>query len=38
VHLHGGEIRASNRVGGGARFELTLPLEPAEAEMAEMAL
>jgi two-component system, OmpR family, sensor histidine kinase KdpD len=38
VHLHGGEIRASNRVGGGARFELTLPLEPAEAEMVEMAL
>jgi len=38
VHLHGGEIRASNRAGGGARFELTLPLEPAEVEVAEMAL
>jgi two-component system sensor histidine kinase KdpD len=30
VHLHGGEIRASNRdTGGGARFEFTLPLESA---------
>jgi two-component system sensor histidine kinase KdpD len=27
VHLHGGEIRASNRDSGGARFEFTLPLE-----------
>lgn len=38
VRLHGGEIHAGNRGGGGARFELTLPLEPAEAEVAEMAL
>ena len=30
VHLHGGTIRAGNRVGGGARFELTFPLESAE--------
>jgi two-component system, OmpR family, sensor histidine kinase KdpD len=29
VHLHGGEIRASNRDTGGARFEFTLPLESA---------
>ena len=27
VHLHGGEIRASNRDSGGARFEFTLPIE-----------
>jgi two-component system sensor histidine kinase KdpD len=38
VRLHGGEIRASDRAEGGACFELTLPLEPAEAEVAEMAL
>jgi two-component system, OmpR family, sensor histidine kinase KdpD len=38
VRLHGGEIHASNRENGGARFELTLPLEPAESETAEMAL
>src|SRR6201999_587519 len=32
VHLHGGEIRASNRAGGGgARFEFSLPLESAAA-------
>jgi two-component system, OmpR family, sensor histidine kinase KdpD len=31
VHLHGGEIRASNRDTGGARFEFTLPLESAAA-------
>lgn len=37
VRLHGGEIRAGNRSGGGARFELTLPLEPAEASVVEAA-
>jgi two-component system, OmpR family, sensor histidine kinase KdpD len=37
VHLHGGEIRASNRdTGSGARFEFTLPLDcAAEIETAE---
>lgn len=37
VHLHGGEIRASNRdPGSGARFEFTLPLDcAAEIETAE---
>ncbi len=30
VRAHGGEIEARDRPGGGARFELTLPLsEPA---------
>jgi two-component system sensor histidine kinase KdpD len=35
VHLHGGEIRASNRDTGGARFEFTLPLESLEIEAVE---
>jgi two-component system, OmpR family, sensor histidine kinase KdpD len=26
VHLHGGNIRAANRPGGGARFEIDLPV------------
>ena len=29
VRAHGGEIRASARVGGGAEFSFTLPLAPA---------
>jgi len=29
VQAHGGEIRASTRAKGGARFEFTLPMEPA---------
>jgi two-component system sensor histidine kinase KdpD len=29
VRLHGGEIGATNRIGGGARFEIVLPLEAA---------
>jgi two-component system, OmpR family, sensor histidine kinase KdpD len=29
VDLHGGDIKACNRPGGGARFEIRLPLEPA---------
>lgn len=29
VHLHGGRIRAVNRPGGGARFEIDLPAEAA---------
>jgi two-component system sensor histidine kinase KdpD len=28
ARLHGGEIRAANRAAGGARFEITFPLEP----------
>jgi two-component system sensor histidine kinase KdpD len=27
ARLHGGDIHATNNVGGGARFELTLPME-----------
>jgi two-component system sensor histidine kinase KdpD len=38
VHLHGGEIRASNRDTGGACFEFTLPLESATAVEAEAAV
>jgi two-component system sensor histidine kinase KdpD len=29
VNAHGGRIRAMERAGGGARFEFTLPVEPA---------
>jgi two-component system, OmpR family, sensor histidine kinase KdpD len=36
VRLHGGEIRAHNRDTGGARFELTLPLEPAATNVVEV--
>jgi len=31
VHAHGGEIRAGDRPGGGARFEFTLPTKEPEA-------
>jgi two-component system sensor histidine kinase KdpD len=38
VRLHGGEIGATNRTGGGARFEIILPLElaapPGEPQLA----
>ena len=30
ARVHGGEIRAYKRVGGGARFDLTLPIAEAE--------
>ena len=29
VALHGGELKAENRAGGGARFSFTLPLAPS---------
>lgn len=35
ARLHGGEIHACNRDTGGARFEVTLPLERAEANVVE---
>jgi two-component system sensor histidine kinase KdpD len=31
VHAHGGEIRAGDRPGGGARFEFTLPVKESTA-------
>jgi len=31
ARLHGGDIRASDNLGGGARFEITLPVGPAPA-------
>jgi two-component system, OmpR family, sensor histidine kinase KdpD len=30
ARLHGGDIRAAERATGGARFEITLPLEPVK--------
>ena len=37
ARLHGGEIRASNREAGGARFEVTLPLQSTEPHSVEVA-
>ena len=28
IEQHGGRLAISNRVGGGARFAMTLPVEP----------
>jgi two-component system, OmpR family, sensor histidine kinase KdpD len=36
VRLHGGDIRAMDNLGGGARFEITLPLE-VQADVAPLA-
>ena len=38
THLHGGDIHAMDNIGGGARFEITLPAEtravaPPQAEL-----